>query len=157
MADLWPNGGRVNWLENTGDHNHAQWTLRTIGRSPGMHRLKAGHFTRDDRWQICAVPIIAKSSDLTTPTPVIIYTCPDDPRNHKGDWPSEVIHHTVLVHEVYIVPKQGTGLRHDQIVLAGRDGVDLWWYDGAKWETFNVGKGLPQALNYLNKAKAKKT
>lgn len=144
MDDIWPNGGRVNWLENTGDPNCPNWTRRTIGRSPGMHRLKAGHFTRRDRVQICAAPVIVASSDLTTPTPVIIFTAPDDPQNTKEDWPSEIFTSAHLVHEMVVVPAEETGMLYDQIILAGRDGVNLFWFDGNEWQTFSVGQGCSQ-------------
>ncbi len=143
MNEIWPNGGRVSWLENVGDPSRPNWTQRTIGRSPAMHRLKAGHFTRNDRVQVCAVPIIVKSSDLTTPAPVIIFTAPEDARQVQGDWPLEVVTEKHLVHEVVLVPSEGRGF--DQILLAGRDGVDLIWFDGVSWQTFNVGTGLPSS------------
>ncbi|KAG7098218.1 Aldos-2-ulose dehydratase [Marasmius oreades] len=140
MDDIWPDGGRVNWLENTGDPNMSNWPMRTIGQSPGMHRLKAGHFTRKDRLQICAVPIVVKSSDLTTPAPVIIFTAPNDPKKVTS-WPSEIIAKKHLVHEVVIAPSPANnGL--DGILLAGRDGVDLLWFD-TEWKEFKVGTGLP--------------
>ncbi|THH18829.1 hypothetical protein EW146_g2230 [Bondarzewia mesenterica] len=142
MNDIWPNGGRVSWLENTGDPDAENWTRRTIGFSPGMHRLKAGHFTTKDRIQICAVPIVVKSSDLTTPTPVIIFTAPDDPKSTGDSWPSEVVMKKHLVHEVVIFPSLDGGL--DRVLLAGGDGVDLIWFDNSAWKSFNVGKGHPQ-------------
>lgn len=141
--DIWPNGGRVSWLENTGDPNHDNWTMRTIGSSPGMHRLKAGHFTRDDRVQVCAIPIVVASGDLTTPAPVIIFTCPDDPKT-ADSWPSEVISYKHLVHDMVVVSPEVSNNEtpFDQIVLAGRDGVNVLWYNGSSWETFCVGTGL---------------
>lgn len=145
IDDLWADGGRVSWLENTGDSDHAKWTRRTIGRSPGINCVRAGHFTRDDRWQICAVSIMVKSNDLTTPGPVIIFTAPDDPRTHDGDWSSELVFEAPLVHEVVVIPKGESGLCHDQILLAGRDGIDLLWHNDGKWESYNVGRGLPQS------------
>lgn len=144
MDDIWQDdGGRVNWLENPGD-NSGNWKIRRIGNSPAMHRLKAGHFTRKDRVQIVAVPIITKSSDLSTPAPVIIYTAPADPKTHQGDWPSETVWTRLLVHEVFVVPSDKTDgvMPFDQIVLAGADGVDVLWFDSRDWQKFKVGNGL---------------
>lgn len=149
MDDIWQDdGGRISWLENPGDDS-GDWKMRRIGNSPGMHRLKAGHFTRADRVQIVAVPIVVRSSDLTTPAPVIIYTAPDNPKSHDGDWPSEVVWHRLLVHEVVVVPSQASDgtMPFDQIVFAGRDGVDTLWFDGHAWQNFSVGTGLPQEPN----------
>ena len=148
MDDIWQdNGGRVSWLENPGNAN-GNWVRRTIGNSPGMHRLKAGHFTRKDRIQIVAVPIIVSSSNLTTPAPVIIFTAPEDPKTAQGDWPSEVVWQRHLVHEVVVVTHEQSGgeTPFDQVILAGRDGVDVLWYDHKQWQTYNVGTGLPKTL-----------
>lgn len=145
MDDIWPTGGRVSWLENTGDPKATGWKRHTIGSSPGMHRLKTGHFTRKDRIQICAVPIVVKSSDLTTPAPVFIYTAPDDPKASPYYWHSEVAIKKLLVHEVVVVPDPNGGL--DRILLASRDGVDFIWYHNGSWQSFNVGKGLPEGTH----------
>lgn len=147
MDNIWQvDGGRISWLENCGDDTKGDWTRRTIGHSPGMHRLKAGHFTRNDRIQIVGIPIVVASSDLTTAAPVIIYTAPDDPKNADGDWPSEIVSHMHLVHEVVVIPS-GDGPAEtpfDQIIAAGRSGVECLWYNGQQWKTKNVGKGLPE-------------
>ena len=139
--DLWPDGGRVSWLENTGDLNAENWKRHSIGSSTGMHRVKAGHFTRKDRIQVCAVPVLAKSSDLHTLAPVIIYTAPDEPNATYDYWPAETAAKKVLTHEVVIVPDPHSGL--DRILLANRDGIDLIWFHGGSWHSFNVGRGLP--------------
>lgn len=43
-----------------------------------------------------------------------------------------------------VVSGANSGL--DQVLLAGREGVNLLWYDvnAAKWEYQNIGEGLPQ-------------
>jgi len=65
------------------------------------------HFTRKDRIQVIAVPIVVASKDLTTPAPVIIYTAPEDPLDAPVDndctgWETEVPFPDtfVLIHEV---------------------------------------------------------
>lgn len=75
----------------------------------------AGHFTRNDRIQIVAVPIVVASKDLTTPAPVIIYTAPLHPLNAPVDddskgWETEVPFPDtfVLVHEVTGTPSPAT-------------------------------------------------
>ena len=67
----------------------------------------AGHFTRKDRIQVIAVPIIVASGALTAPAPVIIYTAPKNPLDAPVDddcmgWETEVPFPDtfVLVHEV---------------------------------------------------------
>ncbi|KAK7040714.1 hypothetical protein VNI00_009620 [Paramarasmius palmivorus] len=148
MNDIWPDGGRVSWFENEGDVGKENWTRRYIGQSPGMHRLKTGHFTTRDHIQVIAVPIVIKSGDLTSPAPVIIYTAPDNPKDLPADrgWNSAVAFKTFrLVHEVIVVPGLNNGL--DQVLLAGREGVNLIRFDvaSATWKSDNIGKGLPQS------------
>jgi len=67
----------------------------------------AGHFTRKDRVQVMAVPIVVASKDLTTPAPIIIYTAPENPLSAPVDddskgWETEVPFPDtfVLIHEV---------------------------------------------------------
>ncbi len=69
--------------------------------------MAAGHFTTKDKVQIIAVPIVVKSSDLTTPPPVIIFTAPDDPTSPEQDgedkgWEESIPFPSTfrLVHEV---------------------------------------------------------
>ncbi|PBK97965.1 hypothetical protein ARMGADRAFT_1076420 [Armillaria gallica] len=110
MDDIWSDGGRIQRFENIGDPRKEQWQPRYIGQSPGMHRLRVGHFTRTDVIQIVALPVITKSNDLDTPVPVIIYTKPDDPMSASG-WEKEIPFNSNfrVVHEVVV----GVGKVHD--------------------------------------------
>ncbi len=126
FTDIWKDGGRVNWYENPGSlAETAHWKRRFIGKSPGMHRVKgnkltfsnlihgnnsslgaAGHFTRTDKFQVAAVPIVIAHNDFENPAPIIIYTPPDNPSSQPVDddtvgWPSTVAGHFLVVHEVF--------------------------------------------------------
>ena len=70
------------------------------------HFSLVGHFTRKDRLQIIAVPIIAASKDLDTPIPIIICTAPENPLDAPVDddtkgWEADIPFPStfVLVHE----------------------------------------------------------
>ncbi|PBK94251.1 hypothetical protein ARMGADRAFT_1078954 [Armillaria gallica] len=145
MSDIWSDGGRIQWFENTGDPNKEQWEPRFIGQSPGMHRIRVGHFTRQDVIQIAALPVITSSDDLDTPVPVIIYTKPDDPMS-ASEWEKDVPFDNLfrVVHEVVVVPSPNGGL--DRIMLAGREGISFLWFDAStkKWDYKILGKGLPE-------------
>ncbi|RPD55164.1 hypothetical protein L227DRAFT_533730 [Lentinus tigrinus ALCF2SS1-6] len=150
LHDIWPDGRGVHWYENTGDPTKSNWTGRFIGRSPGMHRIRTGHFTTKDKVQVFAAPIVVKSDDFTTPAPMIVWTAPDDPKAPDQDegkgWDESVAFPDTfrLVHEITVVPGANNGL--DQVLLAGREGVSLLWYDVkvGKWTYQNIGTGLPQ-------------
>ncbi|RDX48488.1 hypothetical protein OH76DRAFT_1483853 [Lentinus brumalis] len=149
LHDIWPGGGGVHWYENTGDPTKSNWVGRYIGRSPGMHRIRTGHFTTKDKVQVFAAPIVVKSDDFTTPAPMIVWTAPDDPRAADQDegqgWEESVAFPDTfrLVHEIAVVPGANDGL--DQVLLAGREGVSVLWYDvkTKKWTYQNIGTGLP--------------
>jgi hypothetical protein len=52
---------------------------------------EAGRFTTQNKVQVMAIPIVIKSSDLESPTPVIIFTAPDKPlEDSESGWPHEV-------------------------------------------------------------------
>ncbi|KAJ3982175.1 hypothetical protein F5890DRAFT_408747 [Lentinula detonsa] len=143
MDDLWMDGGRIVWLQNPGNSKTGNWRQRFIGRSPSMHRVKAGHFTTRDRVQVAGFPIIVRAGDRTSPAPVVIYTAPEDPENDNQVWDEEIAFPDSfrLVHDVDIIRSIDGGL--DQILLAGREGISLIWYDeGAKmWKSRNLGSG----------------
>ncbi|KLO16290.1 hypothetical protein SCHPADRAFT_914154 [Schizopora paradoxa] len=153
MNDIWSEGGRVLWFKNPGVRQNGKWEQHYIGKSAGMHRLKTGHFTRTDRIQVMAIPIVVKSADFTSPTEVLIYTSPlrpisatgeDEGRRGKG-WDCEVAFSCFrLVNEVIVIPGANNGL--DQVRIAGRGGVHLLWYEAhrKKWASENIGKGLPK-------------
>ncbi|KAK0487208.1 hypothetical protein IW261DRAFT_1652792 [Armillaria novae-zelandiae] len=147
MDELWPEGGRIQWFENIGDPSKEQWQRRYIGQSPGMHRLRVGHFTRTDVIQIVALPVITRSSDLDTPVPVIIYTKPDDPMSVPAPVWEKVIPFNSnfrVVHEVVVIPSCNGDL--DAIMLASREGISFLWYDDSakKWKFETLGTGMPE-------------
>ncbi|KAJ3876870.1 hypothetical protein F5051DRAFT_453502 [Lentinula edodes] len=144
MDDLWMDGGRIVWLQNPGNSKTGDWRQRFIGRSPSMHRVKAGHFTTRDRIQVAGFPIIVRAGDRVSPAPVVIYTAPEFPEDNEQGWDEEIAFPDSfrLVHDVDIVKSTNGGL--DQILLAGREGINLIWYDETwqTWKSKNLGSGL---------------
>jgi hypothetical protein len=95
MVECDPNGGFISWLQNPGPGNEGKWASHKIGRIVSMHRLRIGHFTRLDRVQVLALPIVGRPYDLNSSTPVLLFTQPAnvlDPAFENG-WPSEVVSH----------------------------------------------------------------
>ncbi|KAK0479009.1 hypothetical protein EDD18DRAFT_1468854 [Armillaria luteobubalina] len=144
MSDIWVDGGRIQWFENTGHPTKGQWEPRFIGQSPDMHRIRVGHFSRQDVIQIAALPVITSSDNLDTPVPVIIYTKSKDPMS-ASEWEKDVPFDNLfrVVHEVVVVPSPGDGL--DRIMLASRKGISFLWFDAntKKWDYKILGTGLP--------------
>ncbi|KAF5346222.1 hypothetical protein D9758_014383 [Tetrapyrgos nigripes] len=155
MDDLWSaetnDGGRIQWLRNPGDRSAPDsWEAHSIGNSTGMHRIQAGHFTTAEHVQVMGLPIIPKSSDLTSPAPILIFTPvygSDDHKKGPDRWTKDVAFASQfrLIHDVRLLPRSNGNL--DSILVAGREGIALLWYDTAKksWQHNIVGTGLPQS------------
>ncbi|KAL0570157.1 hypothetical protein V5O48_011812 [Marasmius crinis-equi] len=153
MGDLWDaetkDGGRVQWLKNPGNrYVKKYWDANRIGNSTGMHRLKAGHFTTRSVLQIMAIPIIPKSSDVTSPAPVIVFTPKDGGDTSYGptSWEKDIpfANEFRLIHDMKVIPGKAPDL--DTVLVAGREGTVYLYYDDAcsKWCYVVIGKGLPQ-------------
>jgi aldos-2-ulose dehydratase len=105
-----------------------------------------GHFTTNEYLQVMGVPIIAQSSDLDSPAPIIIFSPtygPDGPVSWSKDiaFASEFR----LIHDLKLLPNTNDGL--DMVLVAGREGIVLLWFDqeAARWDYNVVGTGLPRS------------
>ncbi|KAJ7649341.1 hypothetical protein DFH06DRAFT_1270608 [Mycena polygramma] len=162
MDELWDakseNGGRLQWLQNPGNRDaQPHWIAHQIGNSTGMHsRRFVSRSLRGptDYFQVMGLPIIPKSSDLTSPAPIIIYTPAygDDPRKGPQSWSEDIAFPSQfrLIHDAKLLPGTNSGL--DMVLVAGREGIALLWFDDAskKWEHRIIGCGLPQEGTILD-------
>ena len=156
MVDCDPSGGKIVWLQNPGTSGR-DWTARYIGRATSMHRLRVGHFTRTDRLQVLAAPIVGEPHSLHSITPLILFTEPDEVLA-ANEWIREDLHPAKegaagdpaveqrfhVVHGItigqYGTP-QGSGL--DQVLVASEEGVTWLRWDPASggWLSTNLGGG----------------
>jgi hypothetical protein len=94
------------------------------------------------------LPIIPKSSDLISPAPIIIYTPAygEDPSQGPQSWSENIAFPSQfrLIHDAKLLPGTNSGL--DMVLVAGREGIALLWFNNAskKWEHRIVGSGLPR-------------
>ncbi|KAI0084960.1 hypothetical protein BDY19DRAFT_987261 [Irpex rosettiformis] len=157
MDNLWESGsdkdgGRVQWLRNPGDRtSQSFWKAQKIGNST------ACHFTTASVVQVLAFPIIPKSSDLTSPAPVIVFT-PEyadikDKSPGPKTWKSHNAYpdHFRMIHDVKVLPKANGEL--DMLLVSGKEGVVLLWYDVPKdkYEYNIVGTGIPNPEDGVTK------
>ncbi|KAF7292250.1 hypothetical protein MIND_01252400 [Mycena indigotica] len=175
MGDLWPkdgkDGGRVQWLRNPGRRimpDNTPWAAARIGNSTGMHRLNGkpgflamamtdtevvvvGRFTSNEHPQVLAVPIIAASSDLESPAPVILFTPQYSTDVNAGptSWDESVPfpNQFRLIHDVKVLPVLRPDL--DGILVSGREGIVYLYYNRSRgWASTVIGNGLaPQGAN----------
>ncbi|KAF9457213.1 hypothetical protein BDZ94DRAFT_1176031 [Collybia nuda] len=160
LTNLWDaesnNGGRIQWLKNPGDRSAQRyWEAHTIGNSNGMHSSyfflpniysSAGHFTVRNHIQVMGFPIIRSPNDFTSPVSILIYTPTYGADTHKGpmSWSGQVAFKDKfhLIQEVKVLPGANHGL--DMLLMAGREGTVLIWFDEGKkvWAHNIIGTGL---------------
>ncbi|WP_202970723.1 FG-GAP repeat domain-containing protein [Saccharothrix sp. ALI-22-I] len=138
-------GGKIDWIEHPGaaDKHDDRWRRHYVGRATGMHRLRAGHFTRTDRLEIVGVPIVAKA-DVHAVLPVVLFTEPDDVRN-ATEWPMTVIDdsHFRMIHGAEkkkgLIPDSD----RDSLLFASDEGVTWLRYDdeAGEWRSTLIGEG----------------
>ncbi|SDN83085.1 hypothetical protein SAMN05216368_107262 [Cryobacterium flavum] len=140
-----PEGGKIDWLENPGNaaETSEQWMRHYVGRATGMHRLRLGHFTRNDVMQIIGFPIVAVEG-VHAVLPIVLFTQPADVRS-AAEWPMEVVSNRDfrMIHGV--ARKEGLipGSDLDSILMASDEGVTWLYYDAVagEWTWEHVGGG----------------
>ncbi|CAF1084634.1 unnamed protein product [Adineta steineri] len=141
MLDCDPDGGKIVWLENPGQNvDKKLWTKHYVGRSTAMHRLKVGHFTQIERWEILGLPIVSQPFDLLSPVPVLLFRQPDSIFN-ATEWPFEIInqHFFHLIHDATILK----GDQLDNVLIASREGISWLYFNQTlkQWMIESIGKG----------------
>ncbi|GGM93437.1 hypothetical protein GCM10010106_47200 [Thermopolyspora flexuosa] len=145
IVDPDPEGGKISWLENPGnpDKEPSRWRRHYVGRAVGMHRLRAGHFTRRDRLEIIGLPIVAMA-DVHAVLPVVLFTQPDDVRE-AAEWPMTVIddRNFRMIHGAEKKSGLIPGSDLDSLLLASDEGVTWLYYDTERGEWIRelIGEG----------------
>ncbi len=145
LYDANPTGGKIDWIENPGPKlsSGARWIRHYVGRTTGMHRLRAGHFTRDDRLEIAGLPIVPKGN-IHSVLPVVLFAAPEDVGS-APEWVMSTIDDSFfrLVHGAE--KKRGLipGSNRDSLMLASDEGVTWLYYDehAERWQKVLIGEG----------------
>ena len=144
MLDCDPDGGKIVWLQNPGLNSDQQfWKKHYIGKSTAMHRLKIGHFTQTQHWQIIGLPIVSQPNDLLSAVPVILFEQPENIFN-ATEWPYEIINQEYfhVIHDAELVKKD----QLDTLLIASREGITWLYFDLStnQWIIENIGSGESQ-------------
>ena len=144
MLDCDPDGGKIVWLENPGlNANQQTWKKHYVGKSTAMHRLKIGHFTQTQRWEIIGLPIVSQPNDLVSAVPVILFQQPENVHN-ATDWPEKIINEDYfhVIHDAELIKKG----QLDSLLIASLEGITWLYFDRSKnqWTIQNIGNGEPQ-------------
>ena len=146
MVDCDPEGGKIHWLQNPGNSGGTEpWTARYIGRATAMHRLRVGHFTRADRWQVLGLPIVGGPQAPHSVVSLMLFTEPDDLLG-ATEWESAVIDDDFfhVVHGVTLKKFQATdGSTLDSALLATQEGIVWLHFDPSTgaWQRDVIGHG----------------
>lgn len=137
--DFNADGGRIVWLENPGHDFHGKvWQPHYVGRSPTMHRLKVGHFTQTQYWEIIGLPIV--SGPYHASVPVLLFREPENIFNAQA-WHQDVINQNYfhLIHDAAKFSIQSL----DNLLIASQEGLTWLYYDEhqQKWMIENIAEG----------------
>jgi hypothetical protein len=138
-------GGKIDWIENPGKDlkKGERWKRHYVGRTTGMHRLRAGYFTQTEKLEILGFPIVAKE-DVHAVLPVVLFSKPDDV-NSAEEWPMEVIDDSNfrMIHGAEKKSGLIPGSDRDSVMLASDEGVTWLYYDEKtkKWKRELIGTG----------------
>ncbi|MFI9772959.1 FG-GAP repeat domain-containing protein [Streptomyces sp. NPDC052415] len=152
MFDCGHEDGKISLLRRTGDsRNPAQWTWHDtpIATLVATHRLRLGHFTRADRLQLAAFPVVGPqggSAGLSRPARLMLWDTPKHPGDAWGD--GQVIDeaHFRILHAVVTRTFPGTPAPHLQsFLLASAEGISWLGWDPQHrgWVHRPIGRGVP--------------
>lgn len=143
MFNCKPEDGRISWLRNPGTYAADRtWEVRHIADRMATHRLRLGHFSRTDRLELMALPVVGETG-VHEPVAITLYQVPDDPLTATS-WDGEVIDGDTY-RIVHCVAPGTYGARDgsplESVVLSSEEGVSWFrWADG-RWRTDVLGTG----------------
>lgn len=138
-------GGKIDWIENPGHdlNKKERWKRHYVGRTTGMHRLRAGYFTQTEKLEILGFPIVAKE-DVHAVLPVVLFTQPEDVSN-SAEWPMTIIDNSNfrMIHGAEKKIGLIDGSSRDSVLLASDEGVTWLYYDvkNHQWKRVLIGAG----------------
>jgi hypothetical protein len=144
MYNCKPEDGKISWLRNPGSSGYsAPWDCSPVGDLMATHRLRLGHFSRSDRLELMALPVVGPAG-VHEPVQVTLYPVPDEPMNGES-WKPNLIDGASfrIIHDV-VVDKfaRNAGSDLDSVMLATEEGISWFRRDSDAWQrdTFSSGE-----------------
>ncbi|CAF0969976.1 unnamed protein product [Rotaria sordida] len=113
-----------------------------------MHRVKIGHFTQNERWEIIGLPVV--NGPFDAPVPVLLCGQPDDVLIAEA-WDCRTINKDFfhLIHDVRTFKVHSL----DRLLIASREGLTWLYYNesSGQWIIEKIADGeqeLKQQTNY---------
>ena len=146
LYDANSKGGKIDWIENPGQFpvdTNIRWKRHYIGKTTGMHRLRAGYFTQSEKLEIIGLPIVPHGN-IHSILPIVMFTQPEDVYSSE-EWPMEVIDDSNfrLIHGAEKKKGLIKNSDRDSLFLASDEGI-TWFYfdlDKKKWCRESIGCG----------------
>jgi hypothetical protein len=144
IEDPDPNGGKISWFENPGTDSGTgePWRAHYIGQSTGMHRIRIGHYTQREKWEVLGFPIALE--EVHAIVPIVMFTQPDDVLT-ASEWVKSSVDesHFRVIHDAESAPGLIPGSDLDSVVIASERGVDWLYFDeaAAAWKIVPIGVG----------------
>ncbi|MBK3521837.1 VCBS repeat-containing protein [Streptomyces sp. MBT70] len=141
-----PDDGTISWLRNPGDpRDSGPWERRRVGGLVSAHRLRVGHFTRADRLQLLALPVVGGAggrAGLAQPARVTVFDVPEDPLS-AADWQVSAVDDAsfTVLHDYTVQGTDAAG--RQQLAVASAEGLSDYAWDDARgtWSARRFGLG----------------
>ncbi|MGW3989890.1 FG-GAP-like repeat-containing protein [Streptomyces sp. NPDC004830] len=152
MFDCGCHDGKISLLRRHGSAHEPerwQWQQTAIATLVATHRLRCGHFTRTDRLQVAAFPVVGPQggeAGVTEPARLMLWDVPDDPEGAWGEGTVIDETHFRIVHAVVTRAFPGTpGSNLESFLLASAEGISWLGWDphNRRWTHQRIGRGVP--------------
>lgn len=144
-----PGDGKITWLENPGEFSSgAEWKKHFIADLMATHRLQFGNFSRTDKKELLALPVVGcrpYGVGVHEPVALTLFPVPDDVGD-GGDWKGTVINDDTfrIIHGVVNHPFRGASSSDlNSFLLASEEGIN-WFYfnsESGQWNWTPIGSG----------------
>ncbi|OEK07792.1 hypothetical protein A8C32_14990 [Flavivirga aquatica] len=144
-----PEDGKISWLENPGTYEDDEhWKSHFITDLMAAHRLQVGHFTKTDKLQLMALPVVGckpYGEGVHDPVAMTLFDIPENPTS-LDKWDGEIINNANfrVIHGV-VKNKFGgySGPDNQSVLLASEEGINWFYFDteNGEWKIVPIGEG----------------
>lgn len=144
-----PEDGKISWLENPGIYeDDVHWKSHFITDLMAAHRLQVGHFTKTDKLQLMALPVVGckpYGEGVHEPVSMTLFDIPNN-ASSLDSWEGEIIDSANfrVIHGVVKNTFGGySGNELQSVLLASEEGINWFYFDtkAGDWKIVPIGEG----------------